>query len=283
MRNLLDFLQRYSYWLVFLILEVVSLVSLFRYNSYQGSVAFTTANTVVGNINEFTSSMTAFFNLQEENEHLEAENEQLRKQLLLMEASQRNKDMLLEPRDSSLLNYQLVGAKVVNATLHRSHNLFTIDRGLADGVQPEMGVVCSTGVVGVVYLSSQHYSIVIPLLNTSSKISCKLDTTNYFGTMQWRQGDPDHSFVTGIPRHAKVKKGSKVKTNGFSDIFPEGIPVGTVTKIDDSSDGMAYELTIALATDFKTLRNVSVITNYQQAERKDLEQEADSLMNLQDR
>jgi rod shape-determining protein MreC len=98
--------------------------------------------------------------------------------------------------------------------------------------------------------------------------------------MQWERGDADVSYVNGIPRHAKVKKGDWVETNGYSDIFPEGIPVGRVQKIGDSADGMAYRLTVKLGADFKTLRNVSVITNYTKPERRQLEERADSLMSL---
>ena len=280
MRNLIDFLQRHSYWLVFLVLEVISLVSLFRFNHYQGSVFFTTANDAVGSIYQATSTVVSYFNLKEENVVLEAENERLRQELLALKARQRAEESETEAvADSALLPYNLVGAQIVNATLHRSNNLLTINRGSADGIAPEMGVVCSRGVVGIVYLTSAHYSIVIPLLNTSSKVSCRLDSTNYFGTMQWRYGSPETSYVSGIPRHAKVKVGDIVETNGYSDIFPEGIPVGKVTKIGNSGDGLAYELTVRLFTDFATLRNVSVITDYRQPERHELEQYADSLIN----
>ena len=141
-----------------------------------------------------------------------------------------------------------------------------------------MGVVCSQGVVGIVYLTSRNYSIVIPLLNVSSQISCRMKNSEFFGTMQWQRGDPDISYVNDIPRHAKVEPGEMVETNGYSDIFPEGIPIGKVKKVKDSSDGMSYSLEVELFTDFKTLRNVSVITNYTKPERQALEAKADSLM-----
>lgn len=280
MRNLIDFVQRHIHWLVFLALEVVSLVLLFRHNSYQGSVIFSSANTVTGKINELASGIGSYFSLKEENIHLEAENEALRKQVLLLEALERNRQAAVADsmvRFGLLPEFHVVSGQVVNATLHRPNNLLTINLGEADGVRPEMGVVCSSGIVGIVYLSSSHYSVVIPLLNTKSNISCRVDTTNYFGTLQWQHGDPDISYLNGLPRHAKVKVGDIIKTNGYSAIFPEGIPVGKVTKISDTPDGMSYSLTVRLFTDFKSLRNISVITNYTQPERRQLEQKADSM------
>lgn len=282
MHNLIEFLQRYLYWLVFLILEVVSLLSLIRYNSYQGSVVFSTANDAVGTVYKLGSNVVAYFHLGTENEALEAENEALRKQLHDLQQQLRNLDALSDTLHSTANttgdNYGFVPAQVVSMTLHKADNLMTIDKGQLDGVKPEMGVVSSSGVVGIVYLTSLHYSIVIPLLNQHSQTSCRLRGSEYFGTMQWERGDADLSFVNGIPRHAKVKKGDWVETNGYSDIFPEGIPVGKVVKIGDSDDGMSYRLTVKLGANFKTLRNVSVITGYSHPERDELEQKADSLM-----
>lgn len=286
MRNLIEFLQRYLYWLVFLVLEVVSLLSLVRYNSYQGSVVFTTANDVVGSIYRMGSNVVAYFHLGEENAALEKENELLRQQLHDLQQQMRQLDIVPDSLPVSEVQgeseYRFVQAQVVSMTLHKANNLMTIDKGEHDGIRPEMGVVSSNGVIGIVYLTSQHYSVVIPLLNQHSQTSCRLRGSEYFGTMQWERGDADYSYVNGIPRHAQVKKGDVIETNGFSDIFPEGIPVGKVVKIGDSADGMAYRLTVKLGVDFKTLRNVSVITNYSKPERRVLEQKADSLMNAND-
>ena len=281
MRNLIDFIQKNLYWLVFLLLEAVSLISLFKYNSYQGSVYFTTANKVVGGAYRLTSDVTSYLNLGKENAYLEQQNEQLRSELIELKKKLRKRQRnstSVNIHDTLFSGYKFVGAQVISSTLHRTNNLLTIDKGSKDGIRPEMGVVCSQGVVGIVYLTSRNYSIVIPLLNVSSQISCRMKSSEFFGTMQWQRGDPDISYVNDIPRHAKVKPGEVVETNGYSDIFPEGIPIGKVRKVKDSSDGMSYSLEVELFTDFKTLRNVSIITNYTKPERQALEAKADSLM-----
>ncbi len=279
MRNLIDFLRKYLYWFVFVLLETVSLVTLFNAGGYQECTYLTTANTVVGTIYSFTSSVTSYLDLQTVNRQLEADNEELRKRVNGLERKLRemSSDSMVVG-NISLPDYEFVSAHVVNSTLHRNNNLITIDKGEADGIRPEMGVVCSRGVVGVVFLTSQHYSVVIPLLNISSKVSCRLRGSEHFGTMQWRRGAVDVSYVAGIPRHAKVRRGEIVETNGFSDIFPSGIPIGRVIDFGDSADGMSYMLRVYLFADFKTLRNVSVITNYSKPERRELEGRADSLI-----
>ena len=282
MRLLLELYQKYRFWLLFLIFETISLVTLVKYNRYQGSVAFTTANTAVGAWYSFTSSVSSFFDMKAENDRLEHENEVLRKRLNDLRSGLKedeNTIEMLSEKNRDLRNYDFVGAHVVNATIHRSNNVFTIDRGAKDGVEEMAGVVCSSGVVGVVYKVSENYSVVVPIINEKTAISCKLDTTGYFGTLQWQMGPADRAYLTDIPTHAKVKEGMLVETNGFSDIFPERIPVGTVSHIENSSDGLSYSLTVELFTDFTKLRNVSVIKNYSRDERRKLEDEVDKLIN----
>lgn len=275
MRTLIDFIAKTKHWIIFILLEAVSLTLLFSTTGYPRSVYFTTANGVVGATYDVISSITSYLNLQEENRKLEATNQRLRRQLL-----QTQQTLIETQADSSRrmpslpTRYNLVHAQIINASLHKKHNLMTINKGEADGIRPEMGVVCSHGVVGVVYMTSRHYSIVIPLLNENSKTSCRLRKSEFFGSLIWRQGYSNIAYLTNIPRHAKVKRNDIVETNGYSDIFPAGLPVGQVQRIDDSDNGMAYMLRVQLFVDFTTLREVSIITNFSSRERKDLEIEA---------
>lgn len=302
MQGLIDFLHKHLYWLVFLLLEVVSMVSLVRFNRYQHSVWFTTANVVSGTLMRWVSDGWEYVHLGEENRHMEAENQSLRRQVLELRRQVRKARVALDtmgvaPRDVSTgiwdtdsvaqqdgevqtrtTRYHLVQAQVIGSTLHRSNNLLTLDRGEADGIRPEMGVVNAQGVVGIVFLTSRHFSVVIPLVNTQSQVSCRLKGSDFFGTMEWVRGDARHSYAVNIPRHAQLGKGQLVETNGYSDIFPEGIPIGSVVQTGDSPDGMSYRLKVKLAVDFATLRNVSVITDYTQPERIQLEEHADSIV-----
>jgi len=126
----------------------------------------------------------------------------------------------------------------------------------------DMGVACGTGIVGVVYLVSDHYAVVIPALNaTSSRISCSIRNRNYFGYLHWPGGDPMTAYVEDIPRHAHFKKGEWIETSGYSSIFPHGVLVGKIEKVFNSSDGLSYKLQVRLSTDFSCLRDVVVISD----------------------
>jgi len=176
-------------------------------------------------------------------------------------------------KDSLLLPVQemkLIPAKVVSNSIIRPDNLMTINKGSKDGVKKDMGVVCGTGVVGIVYLVSPQYSVVIPLLNTKSNISCKIENREYFGYLIWQGGATDIAYLDDIPRHARFKLNENIVTSGYSSIFPPGIKVGKILHVYNSADGVSYRLSVKLSTNFSTLRDVSVVDNTAMKERIEL-------------
>ncbi|MDD7317178.1 MAG: rod shape-determining protein MreC [Prevotella sp.] len=285
MNNLLAFLAKHNHWLLFVVLEVMSLVLLFRFNSYQGSVWFTSANAVTGKVYEVKSSVESFISMGKLNEQLTMRNVYLErqvKQLSDMLARENSDSTLLRSTQVQLLSrYRLIPAKVVSNSVNKQDNLITIDKGSLDGIRPDMGVVSGNGIVGVVYLVSPHYSIVIPVLNSHSNISVMIDGRGYFGVLHWEGGDSRMAYVDDIPRHARFNGGDNIVTSGYSALFPPGINVGKVHRTYNSPDGMSYRLSITLATDFSNLRDVCVINDAKLQERVNLMRAAkDSIMPL---
>ena len=272
MRNLLEFLKNHFHWFLFVLLEVLCAVLLFQYNNYQNSVWFTSANWVTGKVYEWTSWMESFFSMTKVNEDLTLRNFYLERQVaqlrrLYAEATTET-DVKEQQELEKLQQYKLIPAKVVTNELHLANNLITIDKGEKDGIEVGMGVACGKGVVGVVYLTSTYYSIVIPVLNMkSSRISCAIRNRGYFGVLRWDGRDAGIAYVEDIPRHARFNKGDWVETNGFSTIFPAGILVGQIKQVYNSRDGLSYRLQVRLSTDFGNLRDVVVISDKTIAER----------------
>lgn len=271
MRNLLEFLSKYYHWLLFLVLEVVSFVLLFQYNSYQGSVWFSTSNAVVGKVYEVDAAIESFFSLTMVNENLTRRNFYLERQvnqLRRLYADMTRDTTAAERAELEFLGrYELIPAKVVSNSIDRADNLMTIDRGRKDGVEVDMGVACGNGVVGVVYLVSDHYSVVMPVLNYHSRISCSIRHRGYFGYLKWSGGDASIAYVEDVPRHAKFKRGDWVETSGYSSIFPPGVLVGKIVEVYNSRDGLSYNLKVHLSTDFGNVRDVCVISDKGIAER----------------
>ena len=274
MRNLLDFLVKYNYWFLFLFLEAVSFVLLFQFNSYQGSVWFSSANTVTGKLYETSSEIESYFQLSKINSELTQRNLYLEQRLHKLEKqigdsaadSTMGKSLLVK----SLQPYRLIPAKVISMTVGRLDNLITINKGEVDGIKKDMGVVCGTGVVGIVYLTSKHYSIVIPILNSQSNISCVIQGRGYFGYLHWTGGDVSQAYVDDVPRHAHFRLYDNVVTSGYSSVFPAGIIVGKILHVYNSADQMSYRLRVKLSTDFGKLRDVCVVDNSALSEQIDI-------------
>lgn len=274
MRNLLEFLAKYNHWFVFLILEVVSMVLLFQYNSYQGSAWFSSANAVTGKLYEWDANVETFFSLTKVNQELTQRNAYLEHEVQKLSDSlvSVTKDSSIYHRDQFALlrNYRLIPAKVVANSVDKPGNLMTIDKGSADGIHKDMGVICGTGVVGIVYLVAEHYAIVIPVLNTKSNISCMIQNRGYFGYLRWKGGVSDLAYLEEVPRHAHFKLGDYVVTSGYSAVFPPGVRVGRILHVFNSADGLSYRVQLRLSTDFARLRDVCVIDDAAMKERLEI-------------
>ena len=275
MRNLLDFFLKYNNWFLFILLEVISFALLFRFNNYQGSVFFTSSNYMAGAVYETANSVTGYFHLKSINDDLAQKNVELELQMerLLEKLTELTHDSsgIERMRKESLSGYDIFKAKVVNNTLTHADNYITLDKGEKDGIRSEMGVVDGNGVVGIVYMISDHYSVVIPVLNSKSSISCKIKNSDYFGFLKWDGGASNYATVKDMPRHSLLSLGDTIVTSGHSAVFPSGIPVGTVEDISDSHDGLSYLLKVRLFTDFGKLNDVRVIAKKTQEEQLRLE------------
>lgn len=274
MRNLLEFLAKYNHWFVFLILEVVSMVLLFQYNSYQGSAWFSSANAVTGKLYEWDANVETFFSLTKVNQELTQRNAYLEQEVQKLSDSlvSVTKDSSIYHRDQFALlrNYRLIPAKVVANSVDKPGNLMTIDKGSADGIHKDMGVISGTGVVGIVYLVAEHNAIVIPVLNTKSNISCMIQNRGYFGYLRWKGGVSDLAYLEEVPRHAHFKLGDYVVTSGYSAVFPPGVRVGRILHVFNSADGLSYRVQLRLSTDFARLRDVCVIDDAAMKERLEI-------------
>ena len=276
MRNLLNFLLKYNYCFLFILLELISFVLLFRFNHYQGSVFFTSSNKLAGSVYEAANQVTGYFHLKsinddlvQKNVELELQMEHLRKALVDVTGDSMSVEQM---KKNALTGYDMYKARVINNSLTHVDNYITIDKGEKDGIRSEMGVVNGNGIVGIVYLTSDNYSVVIPVLNSKSNISCKIKKSDYFGFLKWEGGSSKYAIVKDMPRHSLFSLGDTVVTSGHSAVFPGGIPVGTIEEITDSHDGLSYQLKVKLFTDFARLNDVRVIERKGQEEQIKLEQ-----------
>lgn len=233
---------------------------------------------MVGHIYSLSNSVNSYLNLQEDNKVLFERNGQLEVEVLRL---QRQLEQLESDRLSfdnvvvdSVYPYHYITASVVNNSVTKLHNYITIDKGRKDGVEVDMAVVSVTGVVGVISTVGNHFSVVLPLLNIKSMLSCKLKNTRDDGSLVWDGRDPRYSNLESLALHAEFQENDTVVTSGHSAIFPPGVIVGTVVEPDRTRDYNFYSLKIKLATDFERIKTVRVVKYAYQKERLAIEQEA---------
>ena len=276
MRNLLNFFLKYNYWFLFILLEVISFALLFRFNNYQGSAFFTSSNQVAGMAYEAANNVTGYFHLKSINDDLVQKNVELELQMECLRSAfmelTSDSTGLERMKSDALKGYDIYRANVINNSLTHVDNYITLDKGENDGIRSEMGVINGSGVVGIVYHTSSNYSVVIPILNSKSSISCKIKRSDYFGFLKWDGGSSEYATVKDMPRHSLFSLGDTIVTSGHSAVFPGGIPIGTVEDMSDSHDGLSYLLKVKLFTDFGRLNDVRVIAQKGQEEQLELEQ-----------
>ena len=269
MQNLLRFLLRYHFTLLFILLEGLAILLLLQNNNYQNTRFVEFARNVKGMFYEQSMKMEQYLRLRDKNQQLVRENEQLRNYIATN--LQAEEDTFRRKIDTTFeQQYSYLSARVINNSVNKQHNYITLDKGEEDGVAPDMGVISSRGVVGVIRGVSDHFSTAISLLNSELRVSAKLSGSGYYGPLNWAGRDYRYAKLGDIPLHATLSPGDTVITSGYSAIFPEGILVGFVEDYQEKG-GRFYDVNVELSTDFKRLNQVYVVKNLLKEEQDQLE------------
>jgi rod shape-determining protein MreC len=270
MRNLLKFIIRYHFSILFIIIESSALFITIQTNHFQRASFINSSNEVTGNIYKLFSYITEYLNVKGENEKLAQENVELRK---LLKSNYINNVLTLKRINDSIYKqkYDYFPAKVVNNSVMNQFNLLTLNKGRNQGVKPDMGVINSQGVVGIIKDVSANFAIVISEINIDAHISAKIKKNGYFGTLSWDGVNYRYAQLNEIPFHVKIAIGDTIITSGFSSVFPEGIMIGTIVNFDLNKGNNFYNIRIQLSTDFMSLNHVYVISNLYKKEQKNLE------------
>lgn len=269
-RNLIIFLRRYFNFLLFILIEIFCVTLVLRNNSFQRSTFLNSANIISGKLYEKYNDIQYYFQLKATNDSLVAENARLRN--LLPADFDRIDTAEKAFRDTGTgRKFLYLYAKVVNSNVNTSNNYITIHRGRRQHVLPNMGVISSSGVAGIVRSVSDNYAVVMSILNKQTSISAKIDS-GYTGTVVWQPlKDASHGILKDISKSAGVRIGDRVFTSGYSTLFPAGIPIGSVEKVSEDPASNFYTITIRFSTNFYNLQFVYVIDDLTVDEQNKLE------------
>lgn len=271
MGALLRFLFEYRLFFLFVLLEVISFWLIVNKNARQNIAYLNSANVVSARLMAFSDAITGYFSLVQENDKLANENARLN--ALLVNKEQVLQKLIMDSlkRPEDLSQYRFIVAKVINNSVSKPNNYITLNKGRLEGIKPGMGIISPQGVVGRVMACSPHFSTATSLLHSKMLISAEISRINASGTLKWGGSDPSKANLEFVARHLKPKRGDTVRTSEYSNILPEGIHVGVISKIELRDNATFYNIEVDLATDFSTLNFVYVIENQMKLERDTLQ------------
>lgn len=270
MQQIFNFIYKNSNKLLFLLLLGVSLILTIQSHSFHRSKVISSANFLTGGVYTRLNNISEYLNLKTQNEILANENAKLKSILLNI------KDTTIVPKLDSLKGVSKVNI-IVSKVIHNSYNVhenyLTINSGENQGIKSDMGVINSSGIVGIIDKTSKNYATVVSVLNTKSQINAKIKKTNHFGSLIWDGKSTGFVQLIDVPRLASVRKGDTIVTGGQSVIFPENINIGTIDKIYIDNETNYYTLSVRLFNDMTNLGHVYIIKSKDREEIINLEKE----------
>ncbi len=277
MRNVFLFIRRYFNFLLFLVLQILALSFLFRYNKFHEAAFSGVAGEWIGKINERYNNIEYYFKLKKTNEALASENVYLRSLLKQnYESPDTTSKIVVDSiRVDSLLKfikYRYYDARVVGSFVSTQTNYLSIHRGSKQGIKKDMGVIGPLGIVGRVVSASDNFAVVMSVLSKQFKVKAKLKKSGENGTIEWDGVNPVYILMKDIPKSAGILKGDTVLTSELSSIYPPDIMVGTIVGIVNDQSSNFFTLKLKAATNFLNVQYVYVIDDMQKEERAKLEE-----------
>lgn len=269
MKSLLNFLLKYNSLIVFLILEGIAFSFLTSSNSYHYSRVQKGLIGLTKDLELRISNTKSYLSLREINQQLAFENTALKNSLSRI--SQSVGGSFSSVNDTVLMQqYEYTAAEVINNSVTRQKNFFTINKGRLQGINTDMAVTGPGGVAGLIVGCSDNYSVAISLLNIDFKLSARIKSAGVFGSLNWDGRNYRTALLNEIPQHITINIGDTVETTGFSAVFPQGLMIGTITEFEKSGSDF-YRIKVALFNDFRQLQHVTVIGNLKKREQHLLE------------
>ncbi len=273
MQQIISFLYKNKLFILFLLLEVLAVLFTIQSHSFHKSKFVNSANFISGGIYDRVNNFKEFFLLKKENQRLSEENAYLRNLLAIENKDSVSTDVLVLDSLKYNQKYSYTAAKVINNNYRKNNNYLTIDRGSNSGVEPDLGVINSKGIVGITKSVSNNYATVLSILNVNSRINAKLLNSDYFGSLSWDNEDYNVVQLQDLPVQASIYVGDTIVTGGKSTIFPEGIPIGTIRDFKTQNNRYEY-INIGLFNDMSSIGYVQVIKNFDKLEIQNLEEKS---------
>lgn len=256
MIRLILFFKKISIALLFLGLEIFCFSFFLENNRYNRARSVAAADVVVGALHGKVLDMMDYFRLDEENRALMAENARLRSALLAYQLTDTVSGAVGGILHDSLL-IRLV--RVVRNTITQRDNFITLSAGRNQGIQPDMALFNSDGIVGYVLHCSDNVSVATSVLNHSLfRTSGKIAGTDFTGSISWNGRDYRTVDFDEVPKYSDIKRGDTIMTTSYSNIFPADLPIGVVDTFE-LVNATFYRAKVTLFADLSRIGNLYAV------------------------
>lgn len=269
MYRLILFFKKIVVLLLFILLESIAIIFYANSTSYTRAKLLTVSNAVMSGIDASLMTIGDYFRLKRTNMQLSDEIAQLRNQLSDYEQS----IGLSENTVVESSPYTFISAGVIHNSITSKNNFITIDKGLRDGIEPNMALLTIDGsMVGYVLNCSERFSICMSMLNGEFRSGGKIKDKEYFGSIVW--DGVDHRYVTlsDVPKYAPIEQGDTI-LSFTSTRFPPDTFIGVVEDYKLSDNESYYQLKIRVDARLSSLRRVLVVKNADSQEFFNLQNE----------
>ena len=271
MRTLFALIWKFYFAFLFILLEIFASFLIVQNNSFHKAGFLNSSNALSASLFKITNNISQYMRLRSTNELLAIENEKLHSQSILSFVKFNTgiwtvHDTIFEQQ------YTYLSARVINNSIYKRNNYLTLNKGERHGIEPEMAVISSNGIVGIVKDVSGNFSSVLSVLHKDARISAMIKKNGYFGSLVWDGSDFKTGTLSDIPVHAKISEGDTIVTSRYSAIFPDGILIGTIVGFKINPGDNFYTIYVKFSTDFSNLSYVYVVNNLMKDEQSLLEE-----------
>lgn len=284
MRNIFSFIRRFSVFILFFILQIVSLYALFTFNRSHRAKGLGMAGGITSFFNEKYNKIEDFFTMQEENRRVHKLNDSLINLLKsnfisLDSGAVLQRDTIAQDTSGRIRQYIWRNAQVLYSTANSDKNYLQLNRGSKQGIADDMGVFSSNGgLVGKVVNTGENFCEVMSLLNVVNKMSVQLRRTGSAGMLSWDGTATNELTLINIPKTDSVKKGDTIITGNYSLSYPPGKMVGTVSTVLKDKGSNFFVLKVRPTANLTNLQQVLVVENLNYTEQKQLDKQTQEMI-----
>jgi len=223
-----------------------------------------------GGVMHVWSGVASFFKYFEGIRHLQQENALLKQQLReltwennrLREYVYENRRLLrlLDFKERNTRRFTLLGARVIGRAPSNWYSTLVVDRGSEDGVRKNQVVVSDAGLVGRVTAVTSHSARVLLILDLEGAVGAMVQESRTIGVVEGGKDKPGLLRMVHLPYDAKLEKGQAVITSGLGGVFPRGIPIGKILKMENEGNELDKYALVQPYVDFDRLEELFIIT-----------------------